>query len=98
MPKKIEFKKTKQEAVCKLHNNTYRVMSIWKNDNKKNKIIYYQVQKNRKKISNCNLYETAIRRMMAEANFELQNLYTYKEWLRVTRVPQVSEAYTSFAS
>ena len=75
MPKKLKFEKTYQDAVCKIYKNTYRVVSFWDNNNKEQWLKYYQIQKNRKKIANTRNLEVAIRRMIAEAQYELQDIF-----------------------
>lgn len=72
MPKKLEYPKTSMCAVVKLE-HFYSVMCIY--DIKKECVKYFQVQRDRKKITNYQQMETAIRRMMAEANYELKNYF-----------------------
>lgn len=78
MPRKLEFKKTNQEAVCKVVYYTYRVVSFWE----KEELKYYQVQIDRKKILNTKNINIALRRMMAEANYELQSMFMLEKVIK----------------
>lgn len=83
MPIKLNKPKTKQIACAKIPGKEYRILVFYKKtgmiDNDGNEyqpIKKYQVQKNRKKIANFKVQEIAIRRMIAEINYELNNLFT----------------------
>lgn len=75
MPIKLKKPKTELIAKVKLPTVEYNVIMIFNQLNNNDSPHYFQLQKFRKKIANFQNMEVAIRRMISEANYELNTLF-----------------------
>lgn len=72
MPKKLNIPKS--QNICVFHTSIFDFCVI--RFNKPNgELSYFQVRKNRRKIANYQDHQVAIRRMLAEVNYEFADLF-----------------------